>query len=200
MTIFLTRYLGHTSKPSKLSENKSEIIRPLPIDDSAVLKQRITNRSVEFTNKSTEKQSPKGSPSKRMSLTPQKAPRQPVESPEKKNSREVKILKAEISRRSRSLSPVEMKPADTSKMAATKQNLIDGKKMIDEMFKLAREDVQKRIASIDKRLIENGNYDSNRSSRAEYEPADNKLTTVEILPNNNNDVIIEGFKIHRSNT
>ena len=182
-------------KASKLSENKSDIIRPLSVDNSPAGKQKITNLYIENIDKSTEKQkSPKGSTPKRISLTPQKVSKQHVESPEKKDGQGVKTVNVEISRRSRSLSPAEIRPSEAHKKVVTKQILIDGKKMIDEMFKLAKEDVQKRIASIDKRLIESGNYDSNISSRAEYEPADNKLKSVETSPNKSSDAIIEGLK------
>lgn len=172
-------------------------------------RQRITNLCIENVDKTPEKQkSPKTPPPKRTSLTPQRSANAVIDLTNKKDTSGIPLhfkslkeivktltLSVELNRRSRSLSPNEMKPEPVNNSGTPKRVIINGKKMIDEMFKLAKEDVHKRIASIDKRLIESGNYDSSRSSRIELEPSDNNRTkTSETQSKRNSPVVSEGIK------
>ena len=78
--------------------------------------------------------------------------------------------------RSRSLSHDEIKPVEVlSKASPVKKNneSPNEKTMIDEIYKLAKEDVQKRIASIEKKLIENGHYDMSKNT-----PRDNSVRSA----------------------
>jgi len=127
---------------------------------------------------------------KRKSVTPQKSQRPPPTAQEtananyfshKRNDRSVeavKTLSINLKARSRSLSHDEAKPLleNAPKTTSHKKNSSTEKK-IDEIYKLAKEDVQKRIASIDKRLNENDSGYSATTTKASPKGASPRAST-----------------------